>query len=76
MKTGEQEIKCSPALAKPGTKCGAITDDGEPCDHPAVMTCDDGSWCSCSICITICGASLEEWMVLGKPESPGCDGDC
>jgi hypothetical protein len=74
----EMEFKCSPALAKPGTKCTATctTEDGEPCRHPVVMICDCGNWCSCAGCITCCPESWEEYMLLGEPESPGCGGDC
>jgi hypothetical protein len=73
METGEQEVKCSPAIAKKGTKCTAIgtTEDGEPCGHPAVMTCDCGSFCSCSGCITVCEKTWEEWMAIGEPKSRG-----
>jgi hypothetical protein len=74
METREQASKCSPALAKPGTKCSALSEDGEPCGHAAVMVCDHGSWCSCSVCNTVCPAAWEEWMALGEPKSPGCQG--
>jgi hypothetical protein len=72
METEEQQIKCNPALAKPGTKCSALTEDGEPCGHAGVMVCDHGSWCSCLVCITVCPASFEEWMVLGEPLRKSC----
>lgn len=78
MHTEKQGNKHSPTLAKPGRKCTATctTEDGNPCGHPAVMTCDCGSFCSYSGCITVCEKTWEEWLDIGEPKSPGCGGDC
>jgi hypothetical protein len=41
---------------------------GEQCSHPAVITCDCGSWCGCSLCISVCEASYE-FFVSTQPHA-------